>query len=55
MSIDYYELNQFIIKNQYPLPSILRLLDQLNHAKVYIKIYLYEAYIITKVRCNLLA
>jgi len=33
--VDYHGLNQFTIKNQYPLPLISRLLDELNHAKVY--------------------
>jgi hypothetical protein len=32
------------IKNQYPLPLILTLLDQLNHAKVYTKIDICETY-----------
>jgi hypothetical protein len=27
MCVDYRGLNQFVIKNQYPLPLILRLLD----------------------------
>ncbi len=44
MCVDYCELNEFTIKNWYPLPLISRLLDQLNHAKVYTKIDLCGAY-----------
>jgi hypothetical protein len=44
MCVDYCGLNQLTIKNQYPLPLISRLLDQLNHGKVYTKIDLREAY-----------
>jgi hypothetical protein len=41
MCIDYCGLNQRTIMNQYPLPLISRLLNQLNHAKVYTKIDLH--------------
>jgi hypothetical protein len=44
MCVDYYGLNWFIIKNQYPLPLISRLLDQISCAKVYIRIDLHGEY-----------
>jgi len=44
MCVNYCGLNQLTIKNRYPLPLISGLLDQLNHAKVYTKIDLREAY-----------
>jgi hypothetical protein len=44
MCVDYHGLNQFTIKNQYPLLLISRLLDQVNRAKVYTKIDLCQAY-----------
>jgi hypothetical protein len=50
MYVDYHGLNQLTIKNQYPLPFISRLLDQLNHAKVYIKIDLHGAYNLVCIR-----
>jgi hypothetical protein len=37
MCVDYCGLNQLTIKNQYLLPLISKLLDQLNHVKVYTK------------------
>jgi hypothetical protein len=36
--IDYCGLNKITVKNLYPLPLISRLLDQLRHAKIYMKI-----------------
>jgi hypothetical protein len=42
--VDYHGLNQFTIKNQYPLPLISGLLDYLNHAKVYTNIDLSGLY-----------
>ncbi len=42
--VDYCGLNRLTIKNWYPLPLISRLLNQLNHAKVYTKIDLHGAY-----------
>ncbi len=44
MCVDYHGLNRFSIKNRYPLPLILGLLDQFSHAKVYIKIDLRGTY-----------
>ncbi len=42
--VNYHGLNQFTIKNWYPLPLILGLLDQINRAKVYTKIDLHGAH-----------
>ncbi len=42
--VSYHGLNRFTIKNRYPLPLILGLLDQINRAKVYTKIDLRGAY-----------
>jgi hypothetical protein len=44
MCIDYHGLIRLTIKNQYPLPLILGLLNQLSHAKMYTKIDLCGAY-----------
>jgi hypothetical protein len=38
MCIDYRELNKVTIKNQYPLPRIDDLLDQLQGARVFSKV-----------------
>ncbi len=43
MCVDYCGLNWLTIKNQYPLPLISRLLDQLSHVKVWSKIDLHGA------------
>jgi hypothetical protein len=50
MCVDYCGLNWFTIKNQYPLPLISRLLDQLNYAKMYTKIYLHGTYNLVHIR-----
>jgi hypothetical protein len=44
LHVDYHGLNRLAIKNQYPLPLISKLLDQLTHIKVYTKIDLHGAY-----------
>ena len=44
MFIDYKELNKLSIKNQYPLPRIDDLLDQLKDATVFLKIDLRSGY-----------
>jgi hypothetical protein len=44
MCVNYCGLNWFTIKNQYPLPLISILSDQINCAKVYTKIDLREEY-----------
>jgi hypothetical protein len=44
MCVDYHWLNWFTKNNWYPLPLVSRLLDQINHVKVYTKIDLCGAY-----------
>ncbi len=44
MCVNYRGQNWLTIKNQYVLPLILGLLGQLNHAKMYTKIDLFETY-----------
>ena len=50
MCMDYRGLNKVTIKNQYPLPLISRLLNQLGQAKIYTKIDLRRAYNLVRVR-----
>jgi hypothetical protein len=44
MCTDYQELNKVTIKNQYPLPRIDDLLDQLQGARVFSKVNLRSGY-----------
>nr|GEX60006.1 reverse transcriptase domain-containing protein [Tanacetum cinerariifolium] len=44
MCIDYRELNKLTVKNQYPLPRIDDLFDQLQGSSVYLKIDLRSSY-----------
>jgi hypothetical protein len=44
MCIDYRALNKITLKNQYPLPRIHNLLDQLQHAKYFTKLDLKSGY-----------
>ncbi len=48
--VDYHGLNRLTVKNRYPLPLILGLLDQLSHAKVYTKIDLHGTYNLMSIR-----
>nr|GEU73277.1 putative reverse transcriptase domain-containing protein [Tanacetum cinerariifolium] len=50
MCIDYRELNKLTVKNQYPLPRINDLFDQLQGSNVYSKIYLRSGYHQLRVR-----
>nr|GEV76162.1 reverse transcriptase domain-containing protein [Tanacetum cinerariifolium] len=50
MCIDYRELNKLTVKNQYPLPRIDNLFDQLQGSSVYSKIDLRSGYHQIKVR-----
>ena len=44
MVVDYQGLNEVTIKNKYPLPMINDLFDQLQGAKVFLKIDLRLGY-----------
>ena len=44
LCIDYRQLNKVIIRNQYPLPRIDELFDQLQGSRVYSKIDLRSGY-----------
>ena len=50
MCVDYWGLNKVTIKNQYPLPLISGLLNQLGQAKIYTKIDLQGAYSLVRVK-----
>ncbi|GKA76697.1 putative reverse transcriptase domain-containing protein [Tanacetum coccineum] len=50
MCIDYHELNKLTVKNQYPLPRIDDLFDQLQGSSVYSKIKLRSGYHQLRVR-----
>ncbi|GJW11203.1 putative reverse transcriptase domain-containing protein [Tanacetum coccineum] len=50
MCIDYHELNKLTVKNQYPLPRIDDLFDQLQGSRVYSKIDLISGYHQLRVR-----
>ena len=50
LCIDYRQLNRVTIKNQYPLPRIDDLFDQLRGARVYSKIDLRTSYHQLRVR-----
>ena len=52
MCIDYRQLNRAIICNQYPLPRIDELIDQLDGSRVYSKIDLRSGYNQLRVREN---
>ena len=50
MVVDYRGLNEVTIKNKYPLPMINDLFDQLQGAKVFLKIDLRSGYHQLKIR-----
>jgi hypothetical protein len=52
MCVDYRSLNEFTIKNKYPLPRIDDLFDQLNGACVFSKIDLLSGYHQLKIRAT---
>ena len=47
---DYRQLNAVTVKNRYPLPLILEMLDRLNSAKILRKIDLRNAYHLVRVK-----
>ena len=48
--IDYWGLNKVTIKNQYPLPLIFGLFDQLGQEKIYTTIDLWGAYNLVQIQ-----
>jgi hypothetical protein len=50
MCIDYKALNKITVKNQYPLPKIDNLLEQLQHVKYFTKLDLKSGYHIVCVK-----
>jgi len=42
--VDYRGLNKVTIKNRYPLPLIIEILNRLSNAKVFTKLNLYNTY-----------
>ena len=50
LCIDYRELNKVTIRNQYPLPRINDLFDQLQGARVFLKINMRSGYHQLKIR-----
>ena len=48
--VDYRGLNAVTVKNRFPLPLIPEMLDRLNHAKVFTKLDLRNAYHHVRVR-----
>ena len=52
LCINYRQLNRATIRNQYPLPRIYELFDQLHGSRVYSKIYLRLGYHQLRVREN---
>lgn len=45
MCVDFHALNKITIKNHYPLPRIVHLLDQLRYAKYFTKLDLWIGYL----------
>ena len=50
LCIDYRELNKVTIRNQYPLPRIDDLFDQLQGVRAFSKIYMRSGYHQLKIR-----
>jgi hypothetical protein len=44
LCVDFQKLNNITIKNQYPLPNIRKLQDQLSHTEIFTALDLQEAY-----------
>ena len=52
MVVDYRGLNAVTVKNRFPLPLIPEMLDRLNHAKVFTKLDMRNAYHQVRVRAG---
>ena len=52
MCVDYRGFNKITVKNQYPLPPISGLFDQLSQAKIYTKIDLRGAYNLVRIKAG---
>lgn len=50
MCVDYRKLNDITIKNQYPLPNITELRDQLSRAKIFTAIDLRDGYHLIRIK-----
>jgi hypothetical protein len=44
LCVDYWQLNKITIKDHIPLLLIGEALDRLSHAKIYIKLDMWDAY-----------
>ncbi len=50
MCIDYRKLNEITVKNRYPLPNMLALLERFNGAKIFTKLDLRNAYHLVRIK-----
>jgi hypothetical protein len=50
LCVDFQKLNDITIKNQYPLPNIRELQDQLSHAEIFTALDLQEAYNLIRIK-----
>jgi hypothetical protein len=50
LCMDFRRLNKITIKNQYPLPNISKLQDQLSHTKIFTALDLREAYNLIRIK-----
>jgi hypothetical protein len=50
LCVDFQKLNNITIKNQYPLPNIRELQDQLSHTEIFTALDLQEAYNLIRIK-----
>jgi hypothetical protein len=50
LCVDFQKLNNITIKNQYPLPNIRELQDQLSHAEIFTALDLQRAYNLIRIK-----
>jgi hypothetical protein len=50
LCVNFQKLNDITIKNQYPLPNIGKLQDQLSHAEIFTALDLQEAYNLIRIK-----